>query len=135
MAEKSLKDKINQILYENKAIIGASEGYDPISGNPDNSEPLTPEQLKALGIIVSKESVELNPKIYNTSSEYIIGHLNEVHNVNQLEDMIYKHCRKMGEVHDDKGNLTGNLVPEQTYKEGKYRRIAQEIFPLIKKDY
>ena len=96
MEEKSLKGKISQILLENKAIYGASEGYSIFSGEKKCSKPSSREQLKSLGIIVSKKSVTLSPHIYNRDSEYIIAHLNKVKDVKQLEDMIYKYCRKMG---------------------------------------
>ncbi len=132
----TLKGKISQILLENKALYGASEGYNIFSGEKECSKPLTKEQLKSLGFIVSEKSVEFTPKIYDRDSEFIIDNSDKIGNINQLEGMIYKHCRKMGQIYDEKDNLTtGNLVPEQTYKEGKYKKIAQEIFPLIKKDY
>ena len=124
MEKDSLKYKINKILCENKFFF---EGK--------NSDPLTQEKLKSLGLIISKRSKKLNPNFYNRESEYIINHSDKIGNVKQLEDMIYRHCRIIGQVYDEDDNLIRNLVPERTYKEGKYRRIAQEIFPLVKKNY
>ncbi|OIO63073.1 hypothetical protein AUJ83_01790 [Candidatus Woesearchaeota archaeon CG1_02_33_12] len=132
----TLKGKISQILLKNKAIYGASEGYSILSGekkcsNPLIREKLNREKLKSLGFIVSEKSMEFTPKIYNRDSEFIIDHSDKIDNINQLENMIYEHCRSVGWSHNENGFIVCNLVPERTYKEGKYKKIAEEIFPLI----
>ena len=120
MEKESFKGKITQILLETKVFF-----------EEENPTPLTQEKLKSLGLIVSKRSKKLNPNVYNLESEYIINHSDKIGNVNQLEDMIYEHCRSVGWSYNEDGFIVRNLVPERTYKEGKYKKIAEEIFPLI----